>query len=153
MLFRSGGFLKITGRKKELIVTSGGKKVAPRAIEELLEQDEAILRCVLFGEGKRFLTALIIPRKEKILEFAGARRIAFGDYGELLQNPKIYEWMESRIEGLSKNLASFEKIKYFALIEHDFSQSSGELTPTLKVRREAVLARYERLLLPFYEKP
>jgi long-chain acyl-CoA synthetase len=149
----SGGFLKITGRKKELIVTSGGKKVAPRAIEELLEQDEAILRCVLFGEGKRFLTALIIPRKEKILEFAGARRIAFGDYGELLQNPKIYEWMESRIEGLSKNLASFEKIKYFALIEHDFSQSSGELTPTLKVRREAVLARYERLLLPFYEKP
>ncbi|MBI3316339.1 MAG: long-chain fatty acid--CoA ligase [Candidatus Omnitrophica bacterium] len=145
------GFLKITGRKKELIVTSGGKKVAPRAIEELLEKDPCILRCVLFGEGKKFITALLVPREARVVEYARAQRIAFHDYKELLENPKITEWMERRVEVLSGDLASFEKIKYFALLEHDFSQGAGELTPTLKVKREVVLSRYKDRLLPFYE--
>jgi long-chain acyl-CoA synthetase len=147
------GFLSITGRKKEIIVTSGGKKVSPRAIEEHLEADPYILRCVLFGEGRKFLTALIVPREEKIVEFAKDQKIVFSGYKELMKNPRVTAMLEARIAELSKDLASFEKIKYFALLDHDFTQGAGELTPTLKVRREIVLSRYKDELLPFYERP
>jgi len=146
------GFLSITGRKKELIVTSGGKKVAPQPIEERAEQDPFILRCVLFGEGRKFITALIVPKKEKVIEYAKNEKIIFTDYTNLLKNPVIYRLFEERVENFSKNLANFEKIKYFHLLENDFSQSSGELTPTLKVKREVVISRYQYTLLPYYEK-
>ncbi len=146
------GFLVITGRKKELIVTSGGKKIAPRAIEEMIENDPCILRCVLFGEGKKFISALIVPRAEKVMAYADADKIAYRDLGDLLRNPRVYGWMDQKIQALCQDLASFERIKYFALLEHDFSQSAGELTPTLKVKRDTVLSRYRDRLLPFYEK-
>ena len=146
------GFLSITGRKKELIVTSGGKKVAPRAIEETLEKDPLILRCVLFGEGKKFITALIVPQQEKVIEYANAEKIAHQSYKDLLENPKIYQWVERAVEERSKDLASFEKVKYFLLLENDFSQSAGELTPTLKVKRDVVLSRHKDKLLAFYGK-
>ncbi len=145
------GYLSITGRKKEIIVTSGGKKVAPCAIEEKMEKDAFILRCVLFGEGRRFLTAFIVPRREPLEELAGREKIAFRSYRELLGDSKIYHFFEGRIEALSKDLAPFEKIKYFTLLERDFSQSAGELTPTLKVKREVIATRYKDKLLPFYE--
>jgi len=148
--FDSDGFLFITGRKKELIVTSGGKKISPQPIEERFEQDSYILRCVLFGEGKKFLTALIVPRKEMLEAYGAAEKIAHDDYPSLLKNKKIHEFMDLRIQAAQKDLASYERIKYFALLEHDFSQASGELTPTLKIKREIVLARYKDKLLPFY---
>ncbi len=144
------GFLVITGRKKELIVTSGGKKISPRPIEELIENDPLILRCVLFGEGQKFITALLVPCREKILEEAKRQKIAFTDYPGLLKDEKIYRFLESRIASLCSDLANFEKIKYFALLENDFSQEAGEMTPTLKVKREAVLAKHQDKLLRFY---
>ena len=147
------GFLSITGRKKELLVTSGGKKVSPRPIEELLEQDPLILRCVLFGEGKKFITALIVPDREALLEAAGENKISYDSYPALLKDKKIYAFFDRRIQELTKDLASYEKIKYFALLEQDFTQAAGELTPTLKVKRDVVLARYKDALLPFYVEP
>ncbi len=146
------GYLSITGRKKELIVTSGGKKVAPRAIEELIESDPVVLRCVLFGEGKKFITAFIVADKEKLLEMANGQKIAYKDYAALIADSRVYKILETRIAELSKNLANYEKIKYFALLENDFSQAAGELTPTLKVKREVICQRYKDKLLPFYEK-
>lgn len=150
-LIDQDGFLAITGRKKELIVTSNGKKVSPRAIEERMEKDIYIQRCVLFGEGKKCVTALIVPRKEKLLEYATIEKIAFKEYSDLLRDDKIRGFFEQRVEEASADLASFEKIKYFGLLENDFSQNAGELTPTLKVKRDVVWARYKDLLLPFYE--
>jgi long-chain acyl-CoA synthetase len=146
------GFLAITGRKKELIVTSGGKKVVPKAIEEKMESDPYILRCVLFGEGKKCISALIVPEKESLIEYAKQQKISFRDYAELLRSPKIYSFIEGRIEALSGELAGFEKIKFFVLLENDFTQEGGELTPTLKVKRNVVFSRYKDLLLPLYEK-
>ncbi len=146
----SRGFLAITGRKKELIVTSGGKKVAPAAIEMLLEKDPAILRCVLFGEGRKFITALIVPQEARLMEYARNQKIAFQNYKELLKDSKIYQYFDSRLQEATRDLASFEKIKYFALLERDFTQEAGELTPTLKVKREVVWQRYQDRLLPFY---
>ncbi len=146
----SQGFLTITGRKKELIVTSGGKKVAAAAIEALVQKDPAILCCVLFGEGRKFITALIVPHREKLIEYARNQKIAFQNYEGLLKDSKIYQYFDSRLQEATKDLASFEKIKYFALLERDFTQEAGELTPTLKVKREAVWQRYQSRLLPFY---
>ncbi len=144
------GFLFITGRKKELIVTSGGKKVSPQPIEDRVAEDEYILRCVLFGEGKKFITALIVPRQNELLEYAASEKIAFAGYEELLKDGKIYEFMDTRIQAATADFASYEKIKYFALLPRDFSQEAGELTPTLKIRRSAIYARYENLLTVFY---
>ncbi len=144
------GFLSITGRKKELIVTSGGKKVSPRPIEEAIEQDAYILRCMLFGDGQRFITAFLVPCRERLEEFATQNKIAYSEYPSLLKNEKIHQLLEQRVDALTQHLANFEKIKYFALLENDFSQNAGELTPTLKVKRDVVIARYQYLLLPFY---
>lgn len=144
------GFLFITGRKKELIVTSGGKKISPRPIEERMELDPFILRCVLFGEGRRFLTALIVPRREALTEHALSQKIAFDDYASLLRNKKVHEFLDGRVQAAQKDLASYERIKYFALLENDFTQASGELTPSLKVKREVVQNRYKDLLTSFY---
>ncbi|PIU39944.1 MAG: long-chain fatty acid--CoA ligase [Candidatus Omnitrophica bacterium CG07_land_8_20_14_0_80_50_8] len=146
------GFLSITGRKKELIVTSGGKKIAPRVIEALAEQDPLVLRCVLFGEAMKFITALIVPVREQIVQFADGQKIAYQNYKDLLENPKIVERIDCALQARLKDLANFEKIKYFVLLENDFSQSSGELTPTLKVKREVVISRHKDKLLALYEK-
>jgi long-chain acyl-CoA synthetase len=142
--------LWITGRKKELIVTSGGKKVSPRPIEEAFEADPFITRCVLYGEGRKFITALLVPDRARLLEHAAAAKLETSDYAALLRDPAIRQFYERRIEELSKDLAGFERVKYFALLENDFTQAAGELTPTLKVKREVVLGRYGGLLEPFY---
>ncbi len=146
------GFLFITGRKKDLIVTSGGKKVSPRPIEDLLETDPYILRCVLFGEGKKFLTALIVPDMKELQEYAQSQKLSSADPLVLLKEKKIYDFLDARIQRLMKDYASYEKIKYFHLLGHDFSLASGELTPTLKVKRSVVWARYKEPLLKFYEE-
>ncbi len=144
------GFLSITGRKKDLIVTSGGKKVSPQPIEEALSKDLYILRCVLFGEGMKFITAILVPNKQELLDYAKTQKMAYTTYEELLKDQKIYEFMDSRVQAAMTDFSSYEKIKYFALEPNDFSQESGELTPTLKVRREVVYSRYKDRLLPFY---
>lgn len=146
------GFLRITGRKKELIVTSNGKKVAPRPIEEALERDPLIVRSVLYGEGRKFITALIVPDRAAVESYAKERKIAYDSYAELLRNPEIVRWVESHVDEITRDLASFEKIKYFHLLENDFTQSAGELTPTLKVKREVVLSRHRETLEAFYRE-
>ncbi|MCG3175981.1 MAG: Long-chain-fatty-acid--CoA ligase FadD15 [Candidatus Omnitrophica bacterium] len=146
------GYLTITGRKKELICTSGGKKISPRPIEESIEKDPAVLRCVLYGEGKRFITALIVPDRAEVERIAHAEKLAYTDYADLLRSEHLRKLFGAMIEERTASLAGFEKIKYFALLEEDFSASRGELTPTLKVKRDIVLRRYAHLLDPYYDE-
>ena len=84
------------------------------------------------------------------MEFANNNKISYESYESLLKDGKIYTIFDQKIQEMTKDLASYEKIKYFAFLSQDFSQASGELTPTLKVKREVVLARYKDALLPFY---
>ena len=86
------------------------------------------------------------------MEVAGEAKIAYGSYKDLLKNPLIYAMLDRRIQELTKDLAGFERIKYFAALENDFTQEFNELTPTLKVKREVVFSRYKDELLPLYEK-
>lgn len=147
------GFLWITGRKKEIIVTSGGKKIAPQYIEDLLTQDPLIARAVLYGEGKKFLTALIVPNMDLLRKWADREKLVYRDAKELVCQRSVQELIRQSVDRQCQGLASFEQIKYFALLNHDFSQDAKELTPTLKVRRHYVLEKYQSLLEPFYESP
>ncbi|MBI1976027.1 MAG: long-chain fatty acid--CoA ligase, partial [Candidatus Omnitrophica bacterium] len=146
----SDGFLKITDRKKDLIITSGGKNVAPQKIENLLKQDEYILDAMLYGDRKKYLTALLIPNLSKLESYAKEQSISWTSTVELLQNSAIQQLIRQRIDLKSTELAPYEQIKYFVLLDKPLSQEAGELTPTLKIRRKIVTEKYRDLLEKLY---
>ncbi len=121
------GFLTITDRKKDLIKTSGGKMVAPQNLEAALKADPLILDCVVIGDKRKFLTALIVPNPEKVPNARG---------------PEAAALLWERVERVNRGLAPFEQIKKIALLPEPFALGTGELTPTLKVKRRVVTERY-----------
>ena len=125
------GYLKITDRKKDIIVSAGGDNISPAKIENLLSNSEAIDQCMVYGDGKNYLVALVVPTKE----FKGNKN-------------KISEL----INKINENLALAEKIKKFSLIEENFSIENGLLTPTMKVKRNKVTNKYKNILEQFYQK-
>ncbi|WP_026840190.1 AMP-dependent synthetase/ligase [Citrifermentans bremense] len=136
------GFLYITDRKKDLIVTAGGKNIAPQPIENLLKRDKYISQAYVYGDRKPYLTALLVPTLERLLEFAQERRIAYHDLDDLVVHQPVIELYQSRVEAVNNELAPFQAIKKFALLPRDFTIDSGELTPTLKVKRQVISERY-----------
>ena len=144
------GFLRITDRKKDMIVTSGGKNVAPQNIENLLKSDKYISQVFVYGDKRKYLTALIVLNSENIKEYAMRRNISFDSLEELAANRKIHEKIGARIDNLQKVLASYEQIKKFKLLIKEFSQEDGELTPTLKIKRKVVTKKYSDLLDSMY---
>ena len=124
------GYLKITDRKKDIIVSAGGDNISPAKIENQLTNSPAIDQCMVYGDGKNYLVALIVPNKE----FEG-------------QKEKINEIVGE----INKNLTLLEKIKKFNLINESFSIENGLLTPTMKVKRNKVIARYKNILENFYK--
>lgn len=146
------GYLYITDRKKELLVTSGGKKVAPRAIESMLIESPFIQNAVLIGDGRKFISALIIPDFKTLESYARENNIKFQNIGELLNNRKILDLYSSIVEEVNSNLARFEKIKKFALLEKEFSIEGGELTPTMKIRKGFVEKKYNDIIEELYRE-
>ncbi len=145
------GFLKITDRKKDIIITSGGKNIAPQKIENLLVADESILQICVCGEAKNYITALIVPNFTRLESFAREQGISAGTREELVRNPKVIEWMRQRIDTRARDLAGYEKIKYFTLLSEEFTQDKGEMTPTLKLKRKAINEKYRALIEAMYE--
>ena len=146
------GFLRITDRKKDIIVTSGGKNVAPQNIENLLKNDKFISQAFVFGDRRKYLTALVTLSPEEIVKWAAQNGIAETDPAVLAKHPRVEGMIRARVDALNGNLASFEQIKRFAILSADFSQETGELTPTLKVKRKVVIQKYGQLLDALYEK-
>jgi len=144
------GFLVITDRKKDLIVTSGGKNVAPQPIENLLKLSPYIANAVVVGDRKRFVSALIVPEFEKLEAYARSRQLAFRDRDELVRDARIVDFMREEIERVTPLLASYERIKKFALLGRDFELEKGEITPSLKVRRAIVEGKYLDLIESMY---
>jgi long-chain acyl-CoA synthetase len=145
------GFLKITDRKKDLIITSAGKNIAPQNLENLLKTIPFVSQVMVCGDRRNYLTALVTLNREAVEQYARANQIAFGDFKDLVRHPKIFELIQQAIEEKNKTLASFETIKKFAILENDFSQEAGELTPTLKVRRKFVSEKYKEILDRLYQ--
>lgn len=143
------GRLRLTGRKKELIALSSGKKVAPLPIESRLIEDPWIAHAMLYGEGERFISALLVPRRP-VLEAWQQERGMTLVYRELLQHPDVVARMQSVIEHVNASLSGPERIKRFALLEHELTVEAEELTPTLKIRRAVVSSRYRDRLDSLY---
>jgi len=146
------GFLRITDRKKDIIVTSGGKNVAPQNIENLLKNDRFISQSFVYGDRKKYLTAILTLVPEELVRWAGENGIPERDPVALAKDPRVIAMMSARVEEMNRSLASFEQIKKFVLLGTDFSQETGELTPTLKVKRKVVIQKYGMLLDALYEK-
>jgi len=145
------GFIIITDRKKDIIVTAGGKNVAPQQIENLLRKSPFITNALAIGDRRKFVSALIVPEFDKLESFAQDNNISFSSRGELLNNEKILKKIEEEIDQVTEELARYEKIKKFALLKRDFEIEKGELTPTLKVKRNIVSEKYKILINSFYE--
>lgn len=144
------GFLKITDRKKDIIITAGGKNIAPQNIENLMKTSHFVSQIVVLGDRKPYLVALVTLNKEEIEKFAAEKNIAGKDYAKLIEHPEIQKLVDSIIAEKNQQLAKFETIKKFRVLEKDFSIDGGELTPTLKVKRKVVFEKYGKLVDEMY---
>jgi long-chain acyl-CoA synthetase len=144
------GFLFITDRKKDLIVTAGGKNVAPQPIENLLGLSPYISNAVVVGERRRFISALIVPNFERLEEYARSNSIPFRDRTELCRRKNVIDFIQAEVDRSTPELASYERIKKIALLARDFDLAAGEVTPTLKVRRAIVEGKYKDLIDSLY---
>ena len=144
------GILSITDRKKDLIKTSGGKYVAPQALESKLKTlCPYIGQVLVHGDRRNYCTALVTIDEESITKWAGDQGIATA-YGELTRNEKVQGMVREAVDALNGNLASYETIKKFAILPQDLTVETGELTPSLKVKRKVVEQKYREVLDDFY---
>jgi long-chain acyl-CoA synthetase len=145
------GFLRITDRKKDLIKTAGGVYVAPQAIENQLKADPLISQAMVYGDRRPYPVALITLNPEELGAFA--RRAGLGDkpMAELVANPAVIARVRALVDGVNGRLASYAQLKRFAVVPADFSQDGGELTPTLKIKRREVQAKYAGLIESLYQ--
>jgi long-chain acyl-CoA synthetase len=145
------GFLTITDRKKDIIVTSGGKNVAPQPIENSLKTNKYFGEIVMIGNKRNFPTALVVPNFETLEKWAREHGVAFGSREDLIARPQVVEFYDKLIRDLTKDLAQFEKIKRITLLAREFTLEAGELTPTLKVKRRFVEQKYKDVIDKMYE--
>jgi len=149
-VFDEKGHLKITGRIKEIIVTSGGKNIAPTPIEAKISMSNFIDQVMLYGDQKKYLVALIVPNQMIVEEFACARNLQFQSYPELSAHGEIKNVIKHDIIDATNDLPSYEKIKAFALIPEPFTAENDMLTPTLKLKRKKIIERHNDLLETMY---
>jgi long-chain acyl-CoA synthetase len=145
------GYLKITGRKKDIIITAGGKNLTPSNIENDLKQSRFISQAVMYGDRKPYPVALITLDEEEILPWAKEHGLP-EDLGELAQNDEVRELVQKELDRANSNYAQVEQIKKFTILDHDLSIDSGELTPTLKVKRNVINDNYQDLFEGMYSK-
>jgi long-chain acyl-CoA synthetase len=146
------GFLVITDRKKDIIVTAGGKNVAPQQIENLLKTNPYITMAVAIGDRRRFMSALIVPEFEKLEEYAKLNQISYTDLSDLVTKDQIVDFVLSEVDKSLQDLAAYEKVKRIALLERDFEIAKGEITPTLKVKRNIIEEKYKEKIESLYEE-
>jgi long-chain acyl-CoA synthetase len=145
------GFLRITGRKKDLIVTSGGKNVAPQRVEKIMETSRYINQVVVYGERKKYLTGVVTIDKGQVEEWAAKQSIHSSSWEELSGHPKVKELIDNEVAEKNKLLSSFETLKKVLISPGEFSIESGELTASLKVKRSIVTEKFRDQLEALYE--
>ena len=143
------GYLSITGRKKDIIITAGGKNLTPANLENDLKQSRWISQAVMYGDRRPYPVALITLDPEEIVHFAREHGLP-EDLATLAREPKVRELIQGVLDEVNANYAQVEQIKRFAILDHDLSQETGELTPTLKVKRNVVNEKYRGELDALY---
>lgn len=144
------GFLFITDRKKEIIITAGGKNIAPQPIENEFKMDKYVSSIFVYGDRKPYLVALIVPNLERLLEFAKVKHIDYVDLDDLVMHRAVQKLYELRVAEINAKVAQYESIKKFVLLPRDFSIDGGELTATMKLRRKVIYEKYKHRIEDLY---
>ncbi len=144
------GCLRITDRKKDLIVTAGGKKVAPQPIEQLVKHNKYVANAVMLGDRRKFCIMLVVPNFDQLERWAVYKQLAFANHRGLIRLPEVQAKMEREVAKMLPDLAGYQLPKKILVLEHDFSIENGDLTPTLKVRRRVVEQKYQRQIDALY---
>ncbi len=148
--FDADGYLTITDRKKDLIVTAGGKNVAPQPIENVLKTSPYITSAVVIGDRRRFVAALIVPDFEKLEAYARQGGIPFSSRSELVRTGSVVNFLKAEIDRATPQLATYEKVKRIVVLDRDFEIERDEMTPSLKIRRGIVEKKYKDLIDAMY---
>jgi long-chain acyl-CoA synthetase len=143
------GFIKITGRKKDIIITAGGKNITPANLEAEIKQHPLVSQCVVVGDRRPYLIALVTLDPEEAVAYAKDNGLA-EDPDQLAANGAVKAAIEAHVEKINQNFARVEQVKKIAILPHDLSQESGELTPTLKVKRAVVASKHETEIEALY---
>jgi long-chain acyl-CoA synthetase len=146
------GFVHVTDRKKELIVTSGGANIAPQPIESRLRLDPLVSQAMVCGDRRPYPAALITLSHPEVMRFAAARGIMAVDHARLLEHPAVIARVQQAVDAVNAELQSYARIKRFALLPGDFTEAAGELTPTQKVKRKVVAEKYGAIIESLYRQ-
>ncbi|HSE67907.1 MAG TPA: AMP-binding protein, partial [Gemmatimonadales bacterium] len=152
-LLDADGFLKITDRKKDIIVTAGGKNIAPQPIENRVKSNKFVSNAVMIGDKRKFPIMLVVPNMDNLKAWAQAKNLAFADEASLVELPQAGDKIEREMKKELRDLAHFEMPKKVMLLSRDFSIEGGELTPTLKVKRRVVERNYQTQIEALYSEP
>jgi long-chain acyl-CoA synthetase len=152
-IFVDNKYLKITDRKKEIFKLSAGKYIAPQMIENKLKESPLITDVMVIGENEKFASAIISPNFNYLHFWAGKHKIHYRDNTQLISHPETVKRVQKEIDTLSKNLAPYEQIKCFRLVEDEWSPQTGELSPTLKLKRNVLTKKYQSIIDQIYNKP
>jgi long-chain acyl-CoA synthetase len=144
------GYVFITGRKKDIIITAGGKNLTPANLENDLKQSRWISQAVMHGDRRPYLVMLVTLDEEEILPWADREGIEAQGIAELARHARVRELVQAELDRANARYAPVEQVKKFVILDHDLSQETGELTPTLKVKRNVVNERYARLFDELY---
>lgn len=137
------GYVYIVDRKKELIITSGGKNIAPQPIENELRMDKYISQAFVYGDRKPYLVVVLTPNMERLINMGQQEGINYLDMEELVANQRVHKRYAERVQALNDKLPSYQTIKKFILLPREFSVEGGELTPTMKLKRKVIYAKYQ----------
>ncbi|UCH65375.1 MAG: long-chain fatty acid--CoA ligase [Ignavibacterium sp.] len=150
-VFDSDGFLMITDRKKHLFKTTAGKYIAPTHIENTFLASKYIDQFIVIGDRRMFLSALIVPDFEAVKEYADSNKIPYADEKDLVKNDTIYKLLEDDMVQFQKKLANYERVRKFVLLDRPFTIDSGEITPSMKIKRKIVEENYNDLIEMMYQ--
>ena len=145
------GFLKITDRKKDIIVTAGGKNITPQYIENKLKFSPYINDAVVIGDGRKYLTCLIMIDEDNVVKYAQDHKVQFSTYKDLTQSPEIIRLIQGEVDKVNEQLARVEQIKKFTILPKKLYEEDGEVTPTMKVKRKYVNEAFKDLIEAMYK--
>jgi len=140
------GYLKITDRKKDLIITAGGKNIAPQNIENQLKFSPYINDAVVIGDRRKYLVAIIVIDEDNVVKFAQDNKIQYTTYASLTRHPEVTKLIQREVDAVNKTLASVETIKKFTILPKKLYEEDGEVTPTMKVKRKYINQAFKDLI-------
>ncbi|UCG63880.1 MAG: long-chain fatty acid--CoA ligase [Deltaproteobacteria bacterium] len=146
------GYLKITDRKKDIMVTAGGKNITPQYIENQLKFSSYVNDAVIIGDNRKFITALIIIDEDNVVKYAQDNKVQFSTYRDLTQSPEIIKLIDNEVKKVNSGLSRVEQIKKFTILPKRLYEEDGEVTPTMKVKRKSINEQFGDLIEAMYKR-